>query len=104
MRERPDVCLLDIGMPGNGLDAIWEINARLPTARIIMLTVSDEHADLLAALRAGAHGYLLKTMNFERLPHAVRGAVAGEAPIPRTLRWRTACRCPRAPSAATSPP
>jgi two-component system, NarL family, nitrate/nitrite response regulator NarL len=85
VRERPDVCLLDIRMPGNGLDAIWEINARLPTVRIIMLTVSEEHADLLAALSAGAHGYLLKTMNFERLPHAVRGALAGEAPIPRTL-------------------
>jgi two-component system nitrate/nitrite response regulator NarL len=83
VRERPDVCLLDIRMPGNGLDAIWEINARLPTARIIMLTVSDEDADLLAALSAGAHGYLLKTMNFERLPRAIRGAVAGEAPIPR---------------------
>jgi DNA-binding NarL/FixJ family response regulator len=85
MRERPDVCLLDLRMPGNGLDAIWEISARLPTTRIIILTVSDEEADLLAALRAGAHGYLLKTMNFERLPQAVRGAVAGEAPIPRAL-------------------
>jgi DNA-binding NarL/FixJ family response regulator len=50
----PDVCLLDIRMPGGGLAAAWEICARLPQTKIVMLTVSDEDNDLFAALRAGA--------------------------------------------------
>jgi len=85
VRERPDVCLLDIRMPGSGLAAAWEIAARLPAAKIVMLTVSDEDADLFAALRAGADGYLLKTMNLRRLPDALVGACSGEAAMPRTL-------------------
>jgi DNA-binding NarL/FixJ family response regulator len=83
--ERPDICLLDIRMPGNGLAAAWEIAARLPQAKIVMLTVSDEDADLFAALRAGADGYLLKTMNLRRLPDALDGVHSGEAAIPRAL-------------------
>ena len=85
VRERPDVCLLDIRMPGDGLAAAWEIAARLPQAKIVMLTVSEDDADLFAALRAGAHGYLLKTMNLRRLPDALDGVLSGEAAIPRTL-------------------
>lgn len=85
LRELPHICLLDIQMPGNGLAAVWELSARLPAAKIVMLTVSEEDGDLIAALRAGAHGYLLKTMNLARLPDALRGAIAGEAPIPRHL-------------------
>ena len=85
VREQPDVCLLDIRMPGSGLAAAWEIAARLPAAKIVMLTVSDEDADLFAALRAGADGYLLKTMNLRRLPDALVGACSGEAAMPRTL-------------------
>jgi DNA-binding NarL/FixJ family response regulator len=84
-RERPDVCLLDIRMPGDGLAAAWEIAGRLPQAKIVMLTVSDDNADLFAALRAGAHGYLLKTMNLRRLPDALEGVLSGEAAIPRAL-------------------
>jgi DNA-binding NarL/FixJ family response regulator len=85
VRERPDVCLLDVRMPGSGVAAAWEITARLPDAKIVMLTVSDEDADLFAALRAGANGYLLKTMDFRRLPDALDGACSGEAAIQRTL-------------------
>jgi DNA-binding NarL/FixJ family response regulator len=85
VRERPDVCLLDIRMPGNGLAAAWEIAARLPTAKIVMLTVSDDEADLFAALRAGADGYLLKTMNLQRLPDALNGVHSGEAAMPRAM-------------------
>jgi DNA-binding NarL/FixJ family response regulator len=85
VRERPDACLLDIRMPGDGLAAAWEIGARLPQTKIVMLTVSDDDADLFAALRAGAHGYLLKTMNLRRLPDALEGVLAGEAAIPRAL-------------------
>jgi DNA-binding NarL/FixJ family response regulator len=85
VRERPDVCLLDIRMPGDGLAAAWEIAARMPGAKIVMLTVSDDDADLFAALRAGADGYLLKTMNLRRLPDALEGVLSGEAAMPRTL-------------------
>jgi DNA-binding NarL/FixJ family response regulator len=85
VRERPAVCLLDIRMPGDGIAAAWEITARLPQAKIVMLTVSDDDADLFAALRAGAHGYLLKSMNLRRLPDALDGVLSGEAAIPRTL-------------------
>lgn len=85
VRERPDICLLDIRMPGSGLAAAWEIKARLPKAKIVMLTVSDEDNDLFAALRAGADGYLLKTMNLRRLPNALAGVCSGEAAIQRTL-------------------
>ena len=51
VREPPDVCLLDVRMPGSGLAAAWEIGARLPEAKIVMLTVSEDDADLFAALR-----------------------------------------------------
>jgi DNA-binding NarL/FixJ family response regulator len=85
VQDRPDVCLLDIRMPGSGLAAAWEISARLPAVKIVMLTVSDDDTDLFAALRAGADGYLLKTMNLRRLPDALYGACSGEAAIPRTL-------------------
>lgn len=85
VRERPDVCLLDIRMPGSGLAAAWEITARLPWAKIVMLTVSDEDTDLFAALRAGADGYLLKTMDLTRLPDALYGVYLGEAAMPRAL-------------------
>lgn len=85
VRERPAICLLDISMPGDGLAAAWEIAARLPQAKIVMLTVSDDDADLFAALRAGAHGYLLKSMNMRRLPDALEGVLSGEAAIPRAL-------------------
>jgi DNA-binding NarL/FixJ family response regulator len=92
VRERPDVCLLDIRMPGNGVAAAWEITARLPDTKIVMLTVSDEDADLFAALRAGADGYLLKTMDFRRLPDALAGVCSGEAAIQRTLVARVLVR------------
>lgn len=92
VRERPDVCLLDVRMPGSGLSATWEISARLPQTKIVMLTVSGEDTDLFAALRAGADGYLLKTMNFARLPEALEDVCAGEAAISPALVARVLTR------------
>jgi DNA-binding NarL/FixJ family response regulator len=83
--ERPDLCLLDIKMPGDGIAAVWEIRARLPQAKIVMLTVSETDMDLFGALEAGAAGYLTKNMSFTQLPSALRGACAGEAAIPPRL-------------------
>ena len=82
---RPDVVLLDIHMPGNGIRAAKLVSDQLPEAAIVMLTQSRDDADLFDALRAGASGYLLKDMDTDRLPDALRGVLAGEAAIPRTL-------------------
>jgi len=81
----PRVCILDVAMPGGGIAAAERITRNLPGTYVIMLTVSSSREDLLDALRAGASGYLLKSMDPERLPHAVRGVLAGEAAIPREL-------------------
>ena len=54
-----------------------------------MLTVSDDDADLFAALRAGAHGYLLKTMNLRRLPDALEGVLSVRRPCP--VHWSRTC-------------
>ena len=85
LAERPDLCLLDIHMPGNGIRAAHEIGSRLEETAVVMLTVSRNDADLFAALRAGAAGYLLKDTDPLRLPHALRGVLAGEAALPRAL-------------------
>lgn len=79
LREGPEICLLDIRMPGNGIAAAWEIRARRPETKIVMLTVSEEDVHLFGALRAGAIGYLLKTMNLGGLPDVLEGVLAGEA-------------------------
>jgi len=88
MTEQPDVCLLDVNMPGSGVGAAWEISARLPRARIVMLTVSRDDQHLFAALRAGASGYLLKDMDSTRLPHALNDVLEGKAALPRDLMAR----------------
>jgi DNA-binding NarL/FixJ family response regulator len=86
LRERPDVCLLDISMAGGGgIEAAEAISAELPDTAIVMLTVSRSDADLFAALRAGASGYLLKDIDPDRLPLALRGVLDGEAALPRHL-------------------
>jgi DNA-binding NarL/FixJ family response regulator len=79
-------------MPGSGLAAAWEIAARLPPAKIVMLTVSDEDDDLFTALRTGADGYLLKNMNLWCLPDALVSVCSGEAARRRCRRrWSRAC-------------
>src|SRR5262249_30517065 len=85
LEHRPDVCLLDVYMPGGGITAAAELAEALPFMPIVMLTVSDTDEDLFEALRAGARGYLLKDTDPARLPHALRGALNGEAPMPRAL-------------------
>lgn len=85
LETRPDICLLDIRMPGGGVAAAWEIAARLPTTKIVMLTVSDDDASLFAALRAGAVGYLVKDIDLRTLPRALSDAAEGKAAIPRGL-------------------
>jgi DNA-binding NarL/FixJ family response regulator len=84
-RERPDVCLLSIRMPGSGIAAAARIHAEMPKVAIVMLTVSTSDEDLFDSLRAGAVGYLLKSTDPNRLPHAIKGVLEGEAAVPRAL-------------------
>jgi two-component system NarL family response regulator len=88
LAERPDVCLIDVNMPGNGVSAAWEISARLPQTKIVMLTVSRDDRHLFTSLRAGASGYLLKDMDGNRLPHALIDVLDGKAALPRELTLR----------------
>jgi DNA-binding NarL/FixJ family response regulator len=88
MEHQPDICLLDIEMPGNGIAAAWEITARLPQTAVVMLTASDSDVNLFAALRAGASGYLIKDTIGRRLSHTLLGVARGEAALPRALVTR----------------
>jgi DNA-binding NarL/FixJ family response regulator len=85
LASKPDVVLLDIHMPGNGIRAAREVSDQLPDTAVVMLTQSRSDEDLFDALRAGASGYLQKDMDTDRLPNALRGVLAGEAAIPRSL-------------------
>jgi DNA-binding NarL/FixJ family response regulator len=78
LRKRPDVCLLDVHMPGGGVRAAAEITSSLPRTAVVMLTVSDRDEDLFSALRAGASGYLLKDTDAAELREAVRAVLNGD--------------------------
>ncbi len=78
----PDVILMDISMPGmDGLEATRRIKAEVPHVRIIILTVAEEDKSLFEAIKSGAHGYLLKTIEPRPLFETLRGVFRGEAPI-----------------------
>jgi DNA-binding NarL/FixJ family response regulator len=85
LRNVPDICLLDIHMPGSGIAAAGTIANALPETSVVMLTVSDTDDDLFDALQAGAAGYLLKGTNPARLGPALHGLLNGEALLPRPL-------------------
>lgn len=85
VRKIPALCLLDVHMPGSGISAVWEISARLPQTKIVMLTVSREDRDLLAALKAGAAGYLLKDMDPRKIPDVLGRIIEGQISIPPEL-------------------
>ena len=76
---RPDVILLDNHLPGvTGVDAIRGLREVSPSSRVLMLTASEDAQDLSMALRNGAQGYLLKTIDGDLLAQAIRRAAAGE--------------------------
>jgi DNA-binding NarL/FixJ family response regulator len=82
LRERPDLCLLDVHMPGSGISAAEEIHARLADTVVVMLTVSHEASDVCDSRRAGATGYLLKDMDPALMPEALRSALRGDELFP----------------------
>lgn len=79
--SRPDLCLVDLQLPdGSGLDFISRLKAARP-ARCLILTVLGDRESVLAALRSGADGYLLKDTPPEQLRRAMLATLAGEAPL-----------------------
>ncbi|MFD1212915.1 response regulator [Arthrobacter sp. GCM10027362] len=88
MEHRPDVVLLDISMPGNGIYAAQEISRTLPEAAVVMLTQSADDEDLFDSLRAGASGYLLKSTDPAVLADVLRGVLSGEAAMTPALVTR----------------
>ena len=78
----PDVILMDVRMPKrSGIEAASEIKESLPHVKILMLTISDEEADLYEAIKAGASGYLLKEIPIEEVADAIRSVWAGQSRI-----------------------
>lgn len=84
----PDVVLLDIAMPGGGLNAARSIAAACPVTKIVMLTVSEHEDDLLDALKAGAKAYVLKGVAARELVRVVRAVHAGEVYVAPALAAR----------------
>jgi len=88
-RLNPDLVLLDINMPHKtGLEALREIKTGLPSTKVVMLTVSEEDAHLLEAIRSGADGYLLKHLNANEFLQMIQSVERGEAAISRSMTGR----------------
>jgi two-component system NarL family response regulator len=85
MRARPDVCLIDVDVPGGGIAATAEIRAQVPETHVVLLADAECEDDLFAALEAGAAGYVLKNIEPARLGATIHGVLAGEAALSRTL-------------------
>jgi len=104
---QPDLILLDNHLPGvNGVDALPALREAAPGARILILTVSEDENDLAAALRNGACGYLLKTIEGDALSVAIRRAMLGESVVAQEMTGKlvAAYRNAAAASAANGTP
>jgi two-component system NarL family response regulator len=101
LQLQPDVVLMDVKMPGlGGVEATRRLVQVMPEARVLMLTVSEEEENLLAAIQAGARGYILKSADADDLLEAIRRVDAGEAMISpiMTLRLLQVLRSGGAPA------
>lgn len=81
----PDLILLDLDMPGSGLNAASQITRAVPATRIVILTVSEENDNLLKALKVGARAYVLKIASGRDLVRILRGVYAGKRYFPPAL-------------------
>jgi DNA-binding NarL/FixJ family response regulator len=92
-RVAPDILLVDIALPGmSGVELVRELAPRLPTTRIVMLTMSSADRDVADAMRYGASGYLTKDLSPEALARALRATQTGELVVPRQLAARLLAR------------
>lgn len=102
---QPDVVLLDLNLPGlSGLEALPLIGEDSPNSAVLVLTVSEEAQELVAALQAGARGYLLKNIDADVLTSSIRKAARGEDVIAEAMTAKLVAqvRNRTAPPAATS--
>lgn len=83
--QLPDIMLLDVSMPGGGVNAVREIAAAYPVVKVVMLTVSEDEEDVAAALRAGARAYVLKGVAARELVSILRAVAAGEVYVTPAL-------------------
>jgi len=84
-RLQPDIVLMDVHMPGGGIEATRTIRAELPDVQVLILTVSESEEDLMAAVRAGAKGYILKTADFDQLLRSIDTVAAGQPAFNREM-------------------
>jgi DNA-binding NarL/FixJ family response regulator len=90
-RHRPDITLMDLRMPGaNGTDAVIAIRGEFPQARLVMLTTSDGDAEIQRAMRAGASGYILKSMPKSEMLRIIRAVHSGGRHVPPEVAARLA--------------
>ncbi|NGO13838.1 response regulator transcription factor [Streptomyces sp. HC44] len=100
----PDVILMDVRMPEmDGVEAVAVLRGRAPECRVVMLTTFDDEEYVVQALRAGAHGYLLKDLPAEELAHAVRLAHAGVTQLDSSVARHLTAALP-SPSPADAAP
>jgi DNA-binding NarL/FixJ family response regulator len=81
--ERPELVLVSADLPGGAFDAVREVSGRLPATRVVVLTRSPTGDELVAAVQAGAAGYLGEDVSQARLPAVMRGILDGEVALPR---------------------
>jgi DNA-binding NarL/FixJ family response regulator len=91
-RLRPDVLLIDLNMPGRGLEAIAQVKAMDADAKIVILTTYEGDEDVHRGLRAGASAYLLKQAGFEEIVHCVRQVADRRRYLPPVLVEKLAAR------------
>jgi two-component system, NarL family, nitrate/nitrite response regulator NarL len=84
-REQPDVCLIDIGLPGGGIEAAEAIRTSVPQARVVILAESQDVDVFLHSVHAGATGFLMADIDPARLSYALRDVMEGKAAVPRAL-------------------
>lgn len=82
---KPDVMLIDVSMPGNGLNAVRHISAHAPSVKTVLLSASNAHQDVAQALAAGAKGYIVKGASGSDLRHAIKSVHDGETFISGSL-------------------
>jgi DNA-binding NarL/FixJ family response regulator len=88
IREQPDVCMVDFSPASRGIRTAAEIVSNLPDAAVVVMTERIDGDEFLAAVHAGATGYLSQQIDPSRLPDVVRGIMRGEAAVPRALVTR----------------
>ena len=85
LREQPDVCVVDFDPPGRAIRAAAEIVSKVPRASVVVMTRRIDEEEFIAAVRAGAIGYLPEGVDPARLPYVIRSLMRGEAAVPRAL-------------------